>query len=138
MTLIILGLVLVAVIVGIVIMILSENKRRIIEAKQNPLLLDETRVYDGIPITKCRLCGGRGVVIHKIKGKDILFNIRCRDCSRTLFKDDGWSDLGYVMNEWNNWNDTKDDVRSYCYDYIDNSGKGKNGWKMSPPQITRY
>jgi len=137
MTLIISGLVLVAIIVGMVIVTVSENKRRMMESKQNQPLLEQTRVYDGIPITKCRLCGGRGVIVHKIKDKDIFFNIRCRDCSRVLFKDDGGPDLGYVMTEWNNWNSIEDDVRPYYYDYTDNSGKDKNGWKMSPPQITR-
>ena len=136
MTLIILGLVLVAVIVGIIIVILSENKRRMVEAKQNPLLLDETRVYDGVPITKCHLCGGRGVIVHKIKDKDIFFNARCRDCGRTLFKDNGGPDLGFVMNEWNNWNQTGD-RNSYKYDYSDDNGKGINEWKMGPPQIMR-
>ena len=124
MTLIVSGLALVAVVVGMVVIVLSENKRKMIEAKQNPLLLDETRVYDGIPITKCRLCGGRGVVINKIKGKDIFFNVRCRDCGRTLFKDDGGPDLGYIMTEWNNWNNNKDDVTPCCYDFTDVAGKG--------------
>lgn len=132
MTLIVSGLALIAVVVGMVMIVLSENKRKMIEAKQNSLLLDETRVYDGIPITKCHLCGGRGVVINKIKGKDIFFNIRCRDCGRTLFKDDGGPDLGFVMNEWNNWNQTGD-RNSYKYDYADDNGKGRNGFNLNRP-----
>lgn len=122
-------------IAAVVIVIISDNKKKQIETKHKSLelLQEETRVYDGIPIVKCNLCGGRGVIVHKIKGKDIFFNARCRDCGRTLCNSDGGPDLGFVMNEWNNWNNNQDDVRPYCYDYTDDSGKGRNGWKMSPP-----
>ena len=128
-------------IAAVVIVIISDNKKKQIETKNksSELLQEETRVYDGIPIAKCHLCGGRGVVVHKIKGKDIFFNARCRDCGRTLFKDDGGPDLGYVLTEWNNWNESTD-ASSYRYDYTDDGGKGKNGWnpKMHKPITLRY
>lgn len=133
-----------AVVGAVVFVIVSDNKKEIAmkqmtDYKGKKSIDDNsTRVYDGIPIAKCHLCGGRGVVVHKIKSKDIFFNARCRDCGRTLFKDDGGPDLGYVLTEWNNWNTIKDDVRPYCYDFTDDKGKGRNSFndfksKLNPP-----
>lgn len=132
-----------AVIGAVVFVIVSDNKKEIAmkqmsgsKGKKTIESNNITRVYDGVPIAKCNLCGGRGVIVGKSNNKDILFNARCRDCGRTLFKDDGGPDLGFVMNEWNNWNDTKDDVRPYCYDYTDGNGKGGNSpYSISPVKL---
>ena len=128
-----------AVLGAVVFVIVSDNKKEIAMkqmsgSKDNKSIdsNNSTFVYDGIPIAKCNLCGGRGVIVSKLNSKDILFNARCRDCGRTLFNDDGGPDLGFVMNEWNNWNQTND-RNSYKYDYTDNNGKGRNGFKSNPP-----
>lgn len=128
-----------AVVGAVVFVIVSDNKKEIAMKQMNnskdKKAIDSgniNRVYDGIPISKCNLCGGRGVIVSKSNNKDILFNARCRDCGRTLFKDDGSPDLGFVMNEWNNWNQTGD-RNSYKYDYTDDNGKGRNGFKINQP-----
>jgi len=117
---------------AVVFVIVSDNKKEIAmkqmsgsKGKKSIDSGNSTRVYDGIPIAKCNLCGGRGVIVSKFDSKDILFNARCRDCGRTLFKDDGGPDLGFVMNEWNSWNQTGD-RNSYKYDYTNDNGKGRN------------
>jgi len=121
-----------AVVGAVVFVIVSDNKKEIAmkqmsdsKGKKSIDGNNGTFVYDGIPIAKCNLCGGRGVIVSKLNSKDILFNARCRDCGRTLFKDDGGPDLGFVMNEWNSWNQTGD-RNSYRYDYTDDNGKGRN------------
>jgi len=128
-----------AVIGAVVFVIVSDNKKEIAmkqigysKGKKSIENDNLTRVYDGIPIVKCNLCGGRGVIVSKSNGKDILFNARCRDCGRTLCNSDGGPDLGFVMNEWNDWNQTGD-RNSYKYDYSDNNGKGKMVLSKTPP-----
>ena len=123
-----------AVLGAVVFVIVSDNKKEIamkqMSSSKGKKAIESdniTRVYDGVPIVKCNLCGGRGVIVSKSNSKDILFNARCRDCGRTLFKDDGGPDLGFVMNEWNNWNQTGD-RNSYRYDYTDDNGKGRNSF----------
>ena len=119
-----------AVLAVVVIVIISDNKKELAKANgQSKITQEINRVYDGIPIAKCYLCGGRGVIVAKTNNKDILFNARCRDCNRTLFKDDGGPDLGYVLTEWNKWNEDMTDITSsYRYDYANSNGKGRNGW----------
>ena len=121
-----------AILGAVVFVIVSDNKKEIamkqMSGSKGKKAIESdnvTRVYDGVPIVKCNLCGGRGVIVGKSNSKDILFNARCRDCGRILFKDDGGPDLGFVMNEWNNWNQTGD-RNSYKYDYTDDNGKGRN------------
>lgn len=128
-----------AVVGAVVFVIVSDNKKEIamkqMSDSKGKKAIDNvniTRVYDGIPIAKCNLCGGRGIIIAKLTNKDILFNVRCRDCGRTLCNSDGGPDLGFVMNEWNNWNQTGD-RNSYKYDYVDDNGKGRNGFNLNPP-----
>ena len=129
-----------AVVGAVVFVIVSDNKKEIAMKQMNnskeKKAIDSGCVYDGIPIAKCNLCGGRGIIIAKLTNKDILFNARCRDCGRTLFKDNGSPnfspDLGFVMNEWNNWNQTGD-RNSYKYDYADDNGKGRNGFNLNSP-----
>lgn len=121
-----------AVVGAVVFVIVSDNKKEIAmkqmsdsKGKKAIDSCNSTRVYDGIPIAKCNLCGGRGVIVSKLFNQDILFNARCRDCGRTLCNSDGGPDLGFVMNEWNSWNQTND-RNSYKYDYTDDNGKGRN------------
>ena len=128
-----------AILGAVVFVIVSDNKKEIamkqMSSSKGKKAIESdnvTRVYDGVPIVKCNLCGGRGVIVGKSNGKDILFNARCRDCGRTLCNSDGGPDLGFVMNEWNNWNQTGD-RNSYRYDYTDDNGKGRNGFKVQPP-----
>ena len=128
-----------AVIGAVVFVIVSDNKKEIamkqMSGSKGKKAIESdniTRVYDGVPIVKCNLCGGRGVIVGKSNGKDILFNARCRDCGRTLCNSDGGPDLGFIMNEWNNWNQTGN-RNSYRYDYTDDNGKGRNCFKTQPP-----
>ena len=128
-----------AVLGAVVFVIVSDNKKEIamkqMSNSKGKKAIDSdniTRVYDGIPISKCNLCGGRGVIVSKSNNKDILFNARCRDCGRTLCNNDGGPDLGFIMNEWNNWNQTND-RNSYKYDYTDDNGKCRNGFKLNSP-----
>lgn len=127
-----------AVVGAVVFVIVSDNKKEIamkqMSGSKGKKAIDNNinRVYDGIPISKCNLCGGRGVIVSKSNGKDILFNARCRDCGRTLCNNDGGPDLGFIMNEWNNWNQTGD-RNSYKYDYTDDNGKGRNSFNLNPP-----
>ena len=124
-----------AVIAAVVIVIISDNKKELAKANgqsKSNIPQEINRVYDGIPIAKCYLCGGKAVILGKVKTKDILFNARCKDCERILFDDEGCPDLGYVLNEWNKWN-TQSGNRDH---YMHNSSKGKLNNKST--QVTRY
>ena len=98
------ALVIIVIVVAMVVLVILDNKKRIsesVETKQENIC----HVYDNAPLVRCSICGGQPVITekvnHTLKGYDFKFNVRCKDCGLTLFEDEGGPDLGYVLNSWN-------------------------------------